>query len=152
MFDTIEPFADYSFNKSHTVGYGLVTYQTAYLKANHPREYLAALLTSVKGDKDKSAVYLNECRQLEIAVLVPDVNESDMDFAVRRTSVPPREEGGPPTETEAIRFGLSAVRNVGEGVVAKIIEARDEGGPFTDFYDLCERVDPSVLNKRTIES
>jgi DNA polymerase III subunit alpha len=85
-------------------------------------------------------------------VLVPDVNESDMDFAVRRTTVPPREEGGQPTETEAIRFGLSAVRNVGEGVVAKIIEARDEGGPFTDFYDLCERVDPSVLNKRTIES
>ena len=77
MFDTIEPFADYSFNKSHTVGYGLVTYQTAYLKANHPREYLAALLTSVKGDKDKSAIYLNECRQLDIPVLVPDVNESD---------------------------------------------------------------------------
>ena len=86
MFDTIEPFADYSFNKSHTVGYGLVTYQTAYLKANHPREYLAALLTSVKGDKDKSAVYLNECRQMEIPVLVPDVNESAMDFVVRRTT------------------------------------------------------------------
>ncbi len=152
MFDTIEPFADYSFNKSHTVGYGLVTYQTAYLKANHPKEYLAALLTSVKGDKDKSAVYLNECRQLEIDVLVPDVNESDMDFAVRHTTVPPLEAGGAPREVAAIRFGLSAVRNVGEGVVARIIEARDEGGPFNDFYDLCERVDPSVLNKRTIES
>ncbi len=87
MFDTIEPFADYSFNKSHTVGYGLVTFQTAYLKANHPREYLAALLTSVKGDKDKSAIYLNECRQMEIPVLVPDVNESAMDFVVRRTVV-----------------------------------------------------------------
>ena len=85
MFDTIEPFADYSFNKSHTVGYGLVTFQTAYLKANHPREYLAALLTSVKGDKDKSAIYLNECRQMDIPVLVPDVNESAMDFVVRRT-------------------------------------------------------------------
>jgi DNA polymerase-3 subunit alpha len=141
MFDTIEPFADYSFNKSHTVGYGLVTWQTAYLKANHPREYLAALLTSVKGDKDKSAVYLNECRQREIPVLVPDVNESDMDFAVRVQG-----------EHAAIRFGLSAVRNVGEGVVAKILEARDEGGAFADFYDLCERVDPTVLNKRTIES
>ena len=152
MFDTIEPFADYSFNKSHTVGYGLVTYQTAYLKANHPREYLAALLTSVKGDKDKSAVYLNECRQLEIAVLVPDVNESDMDFAVRRTIDRHARKAGSPPRTTAIRFGLSAVRNVGEGVVAKIIEARDEGGPFTDFYDLCERVDPCVLNKRTIES
>ena len=82
MFDIIEPFADYSFNKSHSVGYGFVAYQTAYLKANHPREYLAALLTSVKGDKDKSAIYLNECRQLDIPVLVPDVNESEMDFAV----------------------------------------------------------------------
>ena len=137
MFDTIEPFADYSFNKSHTVGYGLITFQTAYLKANHPREYLAALLTSVKGDKDKSAIYLNECRQLEIPVLVPDVNTSGMDFSVYEGS---------------IRFGLSAVRNVGEGVVGKIIEARDEGGPFADFYDFCERVDPSALNKRTIES
>src|SRR4051812_15957852 len=151
MFDTIEPFADYSFNKSHTVGYGLVTWQTAYLKANHPHEYLAALLTSVKGDKDKSAVYLNECRQLDIPVLVPDINESDMDFAVR-TTVTGVDADGEPVEVRAIRFGLSAVRNVGEGVVGKLIEARDEAGPFVDFYDLCERVDPSVLNKRTIES
>ncbi len=147
MFDIIEPFADYSFNKSHSVGYGFVAYQTAYLKANHPREYLAALLTSVKGDKDKSAIYLNECRQLEIPVLVPDVNESLMDFAVVR----PLQEDGTPGPG-AIRFGLSAVRNVGEGVVAKIIEARDEGGPFVDFYDLCERVDSSALNRRTVES
>ncbi len=136
MFDIIEPFADYSFNKSHSVGYGFVAYQTAYLKANHPHEYLAALLTSVKGDKDKSAVYLNECRQLDIPVLVPDVNQSDMDFVVTDGS---------------IRFGLSAVRNVGEGVVAKILEARDDG-PFVDFYDFCERVDPIALNKRTVES
>ena len=147
MFDIIEPFADYSFNKSHSVGYGFVAYQTAYLKANHPREYLAALLTSVKGDKDKSAIYLNECRQLDIPVLVPDVNESEMDFAV----VHPLGADGEPGPG-AIRFGLSAVRNVGEGVVAKIIEARDEGGPFTDFYDFCERVAAPVLNKRTIES
>ena len=147
MFDIIEPFADYSFNKSHSVGYGFVAYQTAYLKANHPREYLAALLTSVKGDKDKSAVYLNECRQLEIPVLVPDVNESEMDFAV----VYPVDASGEPG-AGAIRFGLSAVRNVGEGVVAKIIEARDEGGPFIDFYDFCERVETTALNKRTIES
>ena len=151
MFDTIEPFADYSFNKSHTVGYGLVTFQTAYLKANHPHQYLAALLTSVKGDKDKSAIYLNECRQMEIPVLVPDVNESAMDFVVRRTVVGTDPEGAP-IEVDAIRFGLSAVRNVGEGVVAKILEARDEGGPFKDFYDVCERVDPSALNKRTVES
>ena len=123
MFDTIEPFADYSFNKSHTVGYGLVTFQTAYLKANHPCEYLAALLTSVKGDKDKSAMYLNECRQMEIPVLVPDVNESAMDFVVRKTSTGNVEDGNF-KEVDAIRFGLSAVRNVGEGVVAKFLEAR----------------------------
>ncbi len=148
MFDIIEPFADYSFNKSHSVGYGFVAYQTAYLKANYPREYLAALLTSVKGDKDKSAIYLNECRQLEIPVLVPDVNESLMDFAV----VHPVDEAGVATGAGSIRFGLSAVRNVGEGVVAKILEARDEGGPFVDFYDFCDRVETTALNKRTIES
>ncbi len=137
MFDIIEPFADYSFNKSHSVGYGLVAYQTAYLKANHPVEYLAALLTSVKANKDQTAVYLNECRQRGIPVLVPDVNESESDFAVR--------DG-------AIRFGLSAVRNVGEGMVAHLVAARDDGGAFTDFHDFCERVDTSVLNKRTVES
>ncbi len=147
MFDIIEPFADYSFNKSHSVGYGFVAYQTAYLKANHPKEYLAALLTSVKGDKDKSAVYLNECRQLDIPVLVPDVNESEMDFAVVHGTRP---DGTP--DDGAVRFGLSAVRNVGEGVVAKILDARNEGGPFEDFFDFCERVETTALNKRTIES
>ena len=153
MFDIIEPFADYSFNKSHSVGYGFVAYQTAYLKANHPREYLAALLTSVKGDKDKSAIYLNECRQLDIPVLVPDVNESEMDFAVVHPTGPDGDAGlGGEPGPGAIRFGLSAVRNVGEGVVAKIIEARNETGPFVDFYDFCERVAAPVLNKRTIES
>src|SRR4029079_8896318 len=87
------------------------------------------------------AVFLNECRQLDIPVLVPDVNESEQDFTVRRD----------PEGREAIRYGLSAVRNVGEGVVALIAAAREEGGPFTDFHDFCERVDPSGLNKRTIE-
>ncbi len=137
MFDIIEPFADYSFNKSHSVGYGYVAYQTAWLKANHPTEYLAALLTSVKGDKDKSAVYLNEARQLGIDVLVPDVNSSASDFTVHEGS---------------IRFGLSAVRNVGEGLVSLIVADREENGPYVDFYDFCDRVEPSVLNKRTIES
>ena len=136
-FDTIEPFADYSFNKSHSVGYGYVAYQTAYLKANHPVEYFAALLTSVKANKDQTAVYLSECRRMGIPVLVPDVNESESDFAVREGS---------------IRFGLSAVRNVGEGIVVHFVAAREEGGPFTDFFDFCERVDPAALNKRTVES
>ena len=136
-FDTIEPFADYSFNRSHTVGYGFITYQTAWLKANYPVQYLAALLTSVKTNLDKAAVYLSECRQLEIPVLVPDVNASESDFSCEQSS---------------IRFGLSAVRNVGEGVSGLLIAEREANGPFADFHDFCTRVDPAVLNKRTLES
>ncbi len=150
MFAVIEPFADYSFPKAHATGYGLVAYQTAYLKANHPVEYLAALLTSVKTNKDQTAIFLNECRQLGIDVLVPDVNASLSDFSVRPAD--PEAEVGSGHDKPAIHFGMSAVRNVGEGVVAQIVAARDESGPFGDFYDFCDRVDPSVLNKRTIES
>ncbi|HLF39951.1 MAG TPA: DNA polymerase III subunit alpha, partial [Acidimicrobiia bacterium] len=146
MFDIIEPFADYSFNKSHSVGYGFVAYQTAYLKAHHPVEYLAALLTSVKDDKDKTAVYLNECRVLGIPVLVPDVNVAESDF-VGKLGV-----RGVPEGTGSIPFGLSAVRNVGEGIVAHIVAERDENGPFKDFPDFCMRVHPSALNKRALES
>ena len=147
IFDTVEPFADYSFNKSHSVGYGYLAYQTAYLKANHPVEYLAALLTSVKSNKDQTAVFLNECRQLGIPVLVPDVNKSESDFSVRVAG--PDDPAGTPG---AIHFGMSAVRNVGEGVVGLVVAAREEAGAFTDFHDFCERVDPQALNKRTIES
>jgi len=138
-FDIIEPFADYAFNKSHAYGYGFVAYQTAFLKANYPAEYLAALLTSVKQSLEKAAVYLAECRTMGIEVVVPDVNRSASDF----TPVP----GG-----EQILFGLSAVRNVGAGLVELIVSERDENGPFADFYDFCERVNTGVLNKRTIES
>jgi DNA polymerase III subunit alpha len=141
-FDIIEPFADYAFNKSHSYGYGLVAYQTAYLKANYPVEYLACLLTSVKANLDKAAIYLNECRQMGIDVLVPDVNVSQSDFIA---VVDGSGKG-------SIPFGLSAVRNVGEGLVRLIIDERDENGPFADFYDFCDRVDSSVLNKRAIES
>jgi DNA polymerase-3 subunit alpha len=144
LFDIIEPFADYAYNKSHSYGYGLVSYQTAWLKANYPVEYLAALLTSVKDDKDKTAVYLSECRTRGIEVRVPDVNLSVAEF----TAVP----GGGSRGAGAIPFGLAAVRNVGEGLVERILAARREGGPFQDFYDFCERVDPVVLNKRTVES
>ena len=145
LFDMIEPFADYAFNKSHSYGYGLVAYQTAWLKAHHPMEYLAALLTSVKDDKDKTAVYLSECRSLGIQVLVPDVNLSESDFVAR----PPLEGASGPG---SIPFGLSAVRNVGENLVGMIVSERDKNGPFADFYDFCLRVDPIVLNKRAIES
>jgi DNA polymerase-3 subunit alpha len=141
LFDIIEPFADYAFNKSHAYGYGLIAYQTAWLKANYRVEYLAALLTSVKDNQDKSAVYLNECRSRGITVEVPDLNRSISDFSVA-------EENG----ALVILFGLSAVRNVGEGLVALILEEREANGPFGDFYDFCNRVDIQVLNKRTIES
>ncbi|MEY2566510.1 MAG: polymerase subunit alpha [Actinomycetota bacterium] len=137
LFDIIEPFADYAFNKSHSYGYGFVAYQTAWLKAHHPVEYLAALLTSVKDDKDKTAVYLSECRNLGIQVLVPDVNVSESEFAALGQTIP---------------FGLSAVRNVGTGLVGHIVAEREANGPFGDFYDFCNRVDPMVLNKRTVES
>ena len=143
LFDIIEPFADYAFNKSHAYGYGLVAYQTAYLKAHHPTEYLAALLTSVKHDLDKAGVYLAECRTMGVDVLVPDINVSSSDF----TAIV-GDDGG----AGSIPFGLSAVRNVGEGLVALIVAERDENGPFADFVDFCERVDTTVLNKRTVES
>ncbi|MDJ0960738.1 MAG: DNA polymerase III subunit alpha [Acidimicrobiia bacterium] len=137
LFGFIEHFAGYGFNKSHSAAYGLVAYQTAWLKARYPAEYMAALLTSVKRDKDKTAIYLHECRTMKIRVLVPDVNRSDLDFSAV--------EGD-------ITFGLSAVRNVGEAVVEQIIEERDKNGPYASFKDFVDRVDLAVLNKRTIES
>ncbi|WCO65194.1 DNA polymerase III subunit alpha [Iamia majanohamensis] len=142
LFDIIENFADYAFNKSHSFGYGFVAYQTAYLKANHRIEYLAALLTSVKANLEKAAVYLNECRISGIRVLVADVNRSKADF------VPVRLEDG----TEAIPFGLSAVRNVGAAIVAQMVDEREANGPYADFCDFCDRVPLPVLNKRAIES
>jgi len=137
LFDIIEPFADYAFNKSHAFGYGLISYQTAYLKANHRIEFMAAVLTGVKHNLDKAGVYLNDCRQAGIVVEVPDVNRSGVDFSSHNGRIP---------------FGLSAVRNVGEGVVSPIVEERNVNGPYKDFYDFCERVPTSVLNKRSIEA
>ena len=140
----IEPFADYAFNKSHSYGYGLVAYQIAYLKAHYPVEYLAALLTSVKSSLEKAAVYLNECRVMGMTVVVPDINRARMDFHPQ-----PDLDGDGLGE---IVFGLSAVRNVGEGLVELILQERDANGPFSSFLDFVERVDYQVLNKRTIES
>jgi len=162
LFDIIEPFADYAFNKSHSYGYGLVAYQTAWLKAHYPVEYMSSLLTSVKDNKDKTAVYLAECRSLGIEVVVPDVNLSAAEFAPRALPAPgplPSPAGAPEQEGPScatvrpgIVFGLSAVRNVGEGLVERIVAEREARGPFTDIYDFCRRVDPVVLNKRTMES
>ena len=137
LFDIIEPFADYAFNKSHAFGYGLISYQTAFLKANYRVEFMAAVLTGVKHNLDKAGIYLNDCRQASIVVEVPNVNRSDVDFGSVDGRIP---------------FGLSAVRNVGEGVVSPIVEERKANGPYTDFYDFCERVPTSVLNKRSLEA
>jgi DNA polymerase III subunit alpha len=137
VWDALMPFADYGFGKAHAAAYAQVSYWTAYLKANYPAEYMAAVLTSVKDDKDKMAVYLNECRRMGIQVLPPDVNESESTFT--------------PVGSD-IRFGLSAVRNVGDNVVAGIVAARGEQGKFTDFSDFMEKVPVTVCNKRVIES
>ena len=137
LWEILVPFSDYAFNKAHTAGYGLVSYWTAYLKANYPAEYMAGLLTSVKDDKDKSAIYLNECRRMGIKVLPPDVNDSDFDFTPRGTN---------------IRFGLSAIRNVGANVVDSIIATRKRVGRFNDFNDFIAKVEGSVCNKRVVES
>ncbi len=137
LWDILVPFADYAFNKAHSASYGVLSYWTAYLKANYPAEFMAALLTSVKGDKDKSAIYLNECRRLGIQVLPPDVNESSSNF----TSV-----------GDDIRFGLSAIRNVGDNVVAGVVAGREEGGAYTDFPDFLDKVPAHVCNKRVLDS
>ena len=137
LWDTILPFAGYAFNKSHAAGYGLVSYWTAYLKANFPAEYMAGLLTSVGDDKDKAAVYLADCRRLGITVLPPDVNESVQNFA---------------SVGNDIRFGLGAIRNVGANVVSSLIATRTDKGKFTDFSDYLNKIDISACNKKVTES
>jgi DNA polymerase-3 subunit alpha len=152
LFDIIEPFADYAFNKSHSYGYGLVAYQTAYLKAHHPVEYLACLLTSVKTNLDRAAVYLAECRAMGVRVLNPDINVSASDFIALPPEVAPTGLDLPPGSPGVIPFGLSAVRNVGEGLVELVIREREKNGPYRDFHEFVDRVDFNVLNKRTVES
>jgi DNA polymerase-3 subunit alpha len=137
LWQTLIPFSDYAFNRAHSAGYGLLSFWTAYLKANYPTEYMAALLTSVRDDKDKSALYLNECRRMGIKVLPPDVNESDSEYTPRGVD---------------IRFGLTAIRNVGENVVASIISNRISKGRYQSFGDFLTKVDALVCNKKTIES
>jgi DNA polymerase-3 subunit alpha len=137
LWEVLIPFSDYAFNRAHSAGYGVVSFWTAYLKANYPTEYMAALLTSVRDDKDKSALYLSECRRMGINVLPPDVNESNSEYTPRGKD---------------IRFGLAAIRNVGEGVVASIKSAREAKGNFSAFGDFLAKVDAQVCNKKTIES
>ena len=137
LWEDMEKAQDYSFNKSHAACYALISYRTAYLKAHHPCEYMAALISSVMNTKDKVPFYVNACDELGIEVLPPDVNSSRTDFAV---------------VDGKIRFGLNAVKNVGEMAARTIIRAREEGGPFTSLWDFVERVDPQVVNKRALEA
>lgn len=137
LWDTVLPFAGYAFNKSHAAAYGLVSFWTAYLKANYPAEYMAGLLTSVGDDKDKAAIYLADCRHLGITVLAPDVNDSSMNF----TSV-----------GQDIRFGLGGIRNVGANVVNSIVKSRREKGMFTSFSDYLGKVDAVACGKKPVES
>jgi DNA polymerase III subunit alpha len=137
LWKDMEASQDYSFNKSHAACYALVAYRTAYMRAHHPREYMAALISSVMSTKDRVPFYVNACDEMGIEVLPPDVNTSQLDFAVVE---------------EKIRFGLSAVKNVGEPAARAIMRARDEGGSFASIWEFCERVDPAAANKRALDS
>ncbi len=137
LWKDMESSQDYSFNKAHAACYALIAYRTAWLKANHAKAYMAALISSVMNTKDRVPFYVNACRDMGIDVLPPDVNSSQQDFAV---------VGG------VIHFGLNAVKNVGEAAAEAIVHARSAGGPFTSIWELTERVDPQVLNKRALES
>src|SRR5207244_11060698 len=137
LWKDMEQSQDYSFNKSHSACYALIAYRTAYLKAHYPAQYMAALISSVMNTKDRVPIYVNACHELGIEVLPPDVNESQVDFAVV--------EG-------KIRFGLNAVKGVGEGAARALVAARTEGGPFESIWAFTERVDPTVSNKRVLEA
>ncbi len=137
IFAFVEPFAGYGFNKSHAAAYGWIAYQTAYLKANHPVAYFAALMTSVRDKTDKLVEYIDEAKKLGLAVLPPDINESLVDFAVVAAQ---------------IRFGLAAVKGIGAGAVRALLTARDAGGHFADFFDTVRRVDPKQVNRKVYEA
>ena len=137
IFDLLTHFADYGFNKSHSASYGLLAWQTAYLKAHYPVEFMAGVLTSIMDKTDKIPVYIRLCHQMKIRILPPDINSSAATFSIERG---------------AIRFGLAAVRNVGENAIAVLEHVREEGGPFRSLVDFCTRVDLRILNKRAIES
>lgn len=137
IFDLMEYFAGYGFNRSHSAAYALLAYQTAYLKAHYPNEFLAALLSSVMDNPDRLPLYVDECRRLGVEVLPPDINASEAEFTVA---------------PQGVRFGLAAVKNVGRGHIATILQARQHGGPFRSLADFCSRVDLNQINKRVVES
>ena len=137
IYDEILDFASYAFNKAHAVSYAIVTYRTAYMKRHYPREYMAALLTSVLDNSTKVAEYIAECRDMGIRLLPPDVNESDADFTVAG---------------ENIRFGLVAIKGIGWGAIEQLVAEREKNGPFRDFEDFCRRMSGKELNRRAVEN
>ena len=137
IYDEIVDFASYAFNKSHAVAYAIVAYRTAYMKLHHPREYMAALLTSVLDSSTKVSEYIAECRALGIRLLPPDVNESGADFTVFG---------------ENLRFGLVAIKGIGWGAIKNLVAEREQNGPFQDFEDFCRRMSDKELNRRAIEN
>ena len=153
VWDHMEQFAGYGFNKSHSAAYAWLAYQTAYLKANCPAYFMAALLTSERANTDKMVQYIGECREMGIKVLPPDGNQSDIYFTVVRGGTDPAPSGQEaPLPQDDLRFGLAAIKNVGEGAVEAILRARKQEGPFRSLFDFCERVDLRAVNRRVIES
>ncbi len=144
LWKLFEPFQSYGFNKAHAASYGIVAYMTAYMKANYPVEYMTALLTAESGDKDKVSAAINECRRMKIKVLPPDVNESESGFSIV--------EDKDSLEGKAIRFGLNAIKNVGQAAISTILEERNKNGRFTNIYDFLSRVDNRKVNKKVLES
>lgn len=152
VFSFIEPFAGYGFNRSHAACYALIGYQTAYLKAHWPTEFMAALLTSDQGDTDRVAIEIEECRHMGIKIMAPDVNESFGTFTVVTAGTKENRAVKANEVFDTIRFGLKAVKNVGEHIVDEIIRVRKEDGPYKDIFDLLERITDKDLNKKSLES
>jgi DNA polymerase-3 subunit alpha len=161
IFDLLEKFAGYGFNKSHSAAYGVISYQTAYLKAHYPVEFMAGLLSNEINNTDKIAVFVGECKRMGIPILPPDMNRSGLKFIPEgRASARPVSEALPAEEagraearpSEGIRYGLAAIKNVGEGAMASAIAERERGGDFTSLEDFCSRVDSRIANRKIIES
>ena len=152
VFSFIEPFAGYGFNRSHAACYALIGYQTAYLKAHYPVEFMAALLTADQGDTDRIAIEIEECRNMEINIMPPDINESFGSFTVVSSNTKENKPIDKSEKLDTIRFGLKAVKNVGDHIVEEIITERKKNGPYLDVFDLLERITDRDLNKKSMES
>jgi len=152
VYSFIEPFAGYGFNRSHAACYAMIGYQTAYLKAHWPVEFMAALLTSDQHDSDRVAIEIEECRSMGLKVMAPDINESFASFTVVTAGTKENKVAGEDETVNTIRFGLNAIKNVGEHIIEVIIENRKQNGPYKDIFDLLERINDRDLNKKSLES